>query len=549
MTSLFPDGLRNDPWISVSTHEIAAMLHVYDTHPVIRAAASVQRDAIYNGGVLVKRKNEKSEAHPFLSRVSPSQSEHDRIADALCEWGKQSDRYMDSVGFCATVSPPYLHDEDDVQLYVLDLTMVECEFLRDPLGRFAWRFFVDDSMAASFANTGLLKAPYARGEHRAELANVVVCVSEYPDANGSPKSIIRTLMPDVMYEQHLLSSSTRADKVRALATLVTQKPEKKEDRNAVVVPLGAGEFLGNGLHPHPLNNSMSSTSGVSPIMMHESTRLDDVMLRAINGAMSIGGPDALSAMQDSMRQTSAASGYTNRIQLEEGRVLAGHTLPVGPENVLAERDAMRVRFYAAFNIPINMVDGKSNSASSSHGSSASKGASQGASGASNVEMICTNGQRMKQKNKARDMERIYSAFFHPRYMRRTIHRVASLELRRIRHEEQEEHDAADSTQKKRRRTDVAGHEIRFPGTQHLVRELEVTITIASLPNMQIVDKLYSDGFLNYAGAVRYSADRYNIPVEYFNPTPALSLNDIHCISSEPTGTEKKPSQSKPTSKK
>lgn len=534
--------LSDSKYHKINKHEFAFYQHLYDTHPIVRAAAQTRSFSMYNGGVIIQRSNaDISSAAIMPGDVAISDKQGTWLSEQYEKWGIMSDRNHVSGGICCTIGMPNKHGKMEMSL--LDMTQVDLEYFIDPFGVSYWKVFVNVNETAYETN----QRHYGRGviDGRIELHDVMITVTSLPDRNGKINSIIKSLIPELMYGEALIKNSLQADRIRATPMIVTERQDDPRNRHVEYHGVGTPNDKGDGSRPHPKSIEGQYTDGEEqkyPVRCKDPMDgdVDAARVRLLNHAGQVEGRNAIAAVEqgiDELYKTTPNAHFAQQVELPMGRKIGKHTMPEGPSDHIAFRASLEERVFSAFGIPINMVKGKSSSSSQTSTGSAN-GNVQGSSGASNVEMIFTNSQKMLQKQTIRFMQELYRRFHATEDAYASVSKIYQRENNRYSREEKEwdkeqkvdeEKRDKEGTGKKRGRKAEMPFKSNFPSAEELNYNLDVSITIPSLPNISVLNQFYMDGILTYDGYKQYIANQYNIPMALLNSTPDMSLKDLNGV--------------------
>lgn len=550
----FANGVLPDTrFVQLNKAEIAFLLHIYDSHPQIRCASQVRINSVFNGGVTIARKNKETKSRNVSqSDVNIPNEEQEWLNQHNLEHCIADYRLQSSLGVSVTTS---VFDNGKIRLTHLDLTQVDLEFYRDPSGIIIWKVYYSLASQGMYSTPGhsrnYLGSSYQDRDNmgRIEITDVEVCVTNMPNPDGSLNSIIKCLLPDIMYEKAQLKYANQADRLRAMSTLVTEKPDDPAAKYAQY--LNKSKFNGDG-NKDDIRNGSSEQSHRS-VKLQPRPGLSDVQMQLLNNVNQLtNGKDAVALMDDQLQQffsKTAQSAFQSTVQLEQGRKVAKHTMPEGPANHVEFRAALRERIFALFEIPVNMIDGKSNSSSASAGGVSGAGSSgpakEGSSGAANVQTIYKNAQRMLQRRSIDFMKRWYARFYGLHDQVRSVKRIHERENKRATQEERAyEKEAKEEEEKEKAGGDKKGKKRKFrfysqfPDAEDLLSELEVEPVVNTLPDVKSLWQYYVGGILKYRPMIEYIAREEIIPIEFLNEEPQLDLLQLNGIQ-EPEPAEPK----------
>lgn len=349
-------------------------------------------------------------------------------------------------------------EEDGLVPFVLPLDQIEVRMLRDGQGNSIFKYY-----------------EYGQFGHpeQTEILNVVTFVYKDPDVNFRLCSVVSTLLPDYSLEMHMLQSTLTAEHYRCQPFLVTETVQAKHDPNAMVLArLGDDPMLGDGKHPHP------DTTCNPSIARFESERRYNVT-RYLNSDKAL--------IDTVMRNSTTPSQFNGptpkEINLKPLQTLARHTLPEAPANLLPFRVERQARVFLAFGVPLSMSHSntqKSNTASSTMG-----GGSKDSS-AREVFLNAQNAWKCLLENYILKMHRF---MHHNTRLLQVLHK----------HKEKKE--------------------VLSPGK--LKKMITPSVKIASLPEDNVAEGLYSLGMLKYEAMVRMYRQKYGLDINDFNDEPVL----------------------------
>jgi hypothetical protein len=180
-------------FVEVPSHEINQATDLYDTNPHLRAAAGIVLNAALGGGVSFQRDGE------------PLCPEHSAwLKQVWTQWLQAVYRQIWSVGFAACIIRP--HDKYGAEPRVLVLALVRTEFIMGVDGEIEW----------VFTNRQTEKL----------IENVQVFVQDAPGIDGSLRSRVTSLMPDLAFEGDLRTYTDEGARWRAKPTLLLEPTQQ-----------------------------------------------------------------------------------------------------------------------------------------------------------------------------------------------------------------------------------------------------------------------------------------------------------------------------------
>jgi hypothetical protein len=460
--------------------------HVARNDPIARSAMETQFHGLMSGGISIKRKGS----------TQP-------IPDDVSMW----DTWAYDAYFSCKVSGFAASQLQQDRVVVLDLTMLHVKYWKTADGK--WRmWFYRQKTGSNILAQIIDHKPGGLDSHAMggmeELKNVHVVYLDLPGMDGSINSTIARLLPEIAFEEHIRNCTYAANESRANPLLVTQKQEKinpneirlgsvtgresSTSGGSRVRPYG---MIGNGYEPHALE----TYSGAKRQRLHTLNRTTN------DRAGEYTDPRDLQPEFEG----DLIEGY-RKVDLDIGQTVGRVDMPESPSVTLIQfREIRRRDVYAAFNIPLSMIDGNSgpsSSSSSSNSSSSSKSKSQGTSSAINIQTIFLDSQRVLQKRMCQFIQQLYHELF---FSRDIADHVNSL---------------------------PAAETLELPSQsemQQTIDNLKVVVTIAAIPDYRVLTEIFEKGFLKYESFVSYISMQFNIPIDNFLPKPEITIKERNGI--------------------
>lgn len=513
----------DDGWRSVNSREVAQLLHFYDRDVNTQSASSILLNCTLSGGVWV-------EAPGGLDDEPELSAQEAQVEDNMVwsQWSKELYRYMWAVGFAAGIA----RTDQDGRLVpgVLQLEQLMIEIRRTYDGECEFRYF-DHS------------APVLQSQQ--PLKNVITFVMRAPDHNLNLCSVVSGLIIDYQYEMHMVQCTLIAEKARAQPMMVVETVPVPYTNNSMPASMRQGEHrLGDGRQPYA-----EGTPAVSATSLEQQNAIrNDALLRYINGnqdyhqtsAISTTSLDQQNAIKNEawLRYINGNRDYSQHLnpleKTQEDPTLGSATVPVEvklrpqlklsrhvlaetPANLIPFRAERQVRVFMAFGVPMSMahsVRSKANTAQSSMGSSSTDNSSKD---------VFLNTQKALKQSLLSYIKKMYHFMHH------------NTNLLKVLRKSRQNKETVDPDQVKKR--------------------LMPRITIASLPDETVADRLYAMGALTYSALVSIYSQKYGIDKNDFNANAQLPMTSIEHeiaerqLEQDLTIAKLKPKPAKPTAKK
>ncbi len=381
-----------------------------------------------------------------------------------------------SVWVCGFAAVSYVEDlQHGYRPIVIDLRLVDIQVCIQHSAEPVFKYF--DRLQ--------LKADAGNQPEQTEIVNIDTIVFTSPLKDGQLVSKMTTLWQDWQIETFFLNCAMTADKFRATPLLVTERIQEKFNQAA--------------------NNSMlvNSDSHVSSLHLNQSRDAAQVSMDTLQSQMVyqkseqlIRDPLGLSKqMRSSAYYAPDAPAEPYRMTLEDNVKVANHKLPETPTAWQYFAITRQHAVFAAFGVPPFGAAHRATAASS-----ANKRQNVGSSSSTNdiTEHIFLNTQQQLKTLLVGYIRRLYS---HYGVVQKMV-----------------ENQADSLEQEKEMFSDSELFEKSMP-----------QITIASIPDEHIIDKLYCSGFLKYEATINMLAQKYGLDIEDFESKPKLSLQDLNNI--------------------
>jgi hypothetical protein len=443
---------------------------------LIHTAMQTKLESLLSGGVVLKGASIQDEE--FQTRMWEAW-----IHDAL--------PWLWTVGFCATQFEA--DEKHEFVARVLDITMVQIMYDKDPFGHARFRYFRQLDGPTLMASCSS-RVPFGGGE---EIENVFTVFFAPPEKDGSFRSEVMRLLPDIQFETHLANCTAEADQARSSSLLVTEKQEKINPNDVDTVQYSSSSraaksnFLGSGETRHPMDQPYEDEE--------TARRLIQQLNRSVNSQVAPVMP----------RHPPNHSAY-QILPLEIGRKLARQVLPEPPTLSLFEfRQLRRDRVFEAFGVPRGMMEGTAQGKPSGGGGGGGAKKPTPSSGASNIEMMFLNSQRVLQKRVCTFIETMYRSFYFGRDLLHAFEEKTK--------EGGEEEEA-------------------LPNIEQLMKECTVEISLPMVPNHGVLVELYEKGWLKETAFKEYMCKQFNIPLDSVYDKPKLTLKEANGIQPAPAKT-------------
>jgi hypothetical protein len=293
---------RNLTFTTIRHEDITDLLDVYDMDGNVQAAANIMLDSLLNGGVEFRRKSKHLDerAKLWYSRV-------------WTKWIREVYRSIMAIGWVACSWVP--HSEYMGEPVVLSLDHLDADMAQTYLGKTYFRLF------ERMQNVGPLDIIYRKFKSaQVEVPNVRVFILDAPNRDGTLRSRISVLRPDIAHGDELARLTLEAERNRARPLMVTEFQQEHTSSSVVnAPPITSGALYGNGSGP-----------------------IDDSFEHLTND---------LNAGANRTMKTY----LPNQVYLEPNRKLVQHKSADVPAEFLAFRIARMERVFMIFGIPLSMI--------------------------------------------------------------------------------------------------------------------------------------------------------------------------------------------------
>ena len=393
------------------------------------------------------------------------------FSEAAKSFCQQMWRYLFSLNFAAAIVDPDYSDEP-LPFLVLPLESLEVQVHRDYLGRMTFRYF----------RPGY---PGSEDSTRQEILNVhtFILKKNFLDMCGNLSSTVISLLQveDVYYSKK--QNTLTADYARANPALITEHVAEKADKDFIQALPQTLEKLGNGFEPFQQHPSVSTT-------LEGGTNYSAARIPWGAPAVFPGQPKPLKH----------GDNYSSHVELGFNRKLVMGPVIEAPEQLLETATANKETVFEAFGVPLSLFSNVSNTAGAkkASGNSSSK---QSTGENSNAKQIFYANLECLKKFSVHMLETLYNLY----YLRSHYEELKA----------------------------EAKKEDRKLTISELQEKAEVMVTIAGIPDDQVLKELFVSGCLTYQYYRDSTAMRYGIPIDAFNKQPELSVLEMNGMQLKP----------------
>jgi len=471
MDSVLTTNGIDDGYRALNQDEIQQLFHFFDHDVNVKAAVQIMIQSLLSGGIWI--------SHPFSDSNNKSQEQFDNIV-----WGRWSEDVLRSIWSIGFAPAMFKYDDatESIIPCVLSLETIEVRMKRTDEGECDFRYF---------KRTHLGKA------EAVEIKNVMTFVARYPDYNYRINSLIATLLMDFTLEMHMLQCTLLAERSRAQPYFVTEQVEARYDPNSITVArLFDDPFVGDGSRSYresqqqqQQQQNSTSTASLSIERIQQERRQN--WLRYLNSAQAAidqrlriqGGGLASNVMNPA----SSINNTPQEIQLKPLQKLTRHVLPEAPLNLMTFRTERQVRVFMAFGVPMTMT--RTHNQSNNRAQSNMGGAKDSAS-----KDVFLNAQKSLKQLLLSYILRMYHFMYHNTHVLKLLKKYKNENIK------------------------IDSGKIK--------QEIQPKVTIASLPDEEVAEKLYAMGMLKYDAFVRLYLQKYGMDESDFNKTPQLPMLSI-----------------------
>lgn len=474
--------LMDSSYRVLDTAEIDSLLFRYDNDPGIRTATHIHNSSIFSGGVTFQKKDGSKLDDAARKWYDTTWS----------RWGLKLLRHRDAIGWCATacqrhpkyVGVPVVLELSKMTIFYKTTTDGSSHFYflenigsTDSISRFIEMRKHDIATSGACGQSSYLYR---------YIPNVVVFIDTPPFPNGCINSKVVVLAADLDMDEFLTDTTRAAIAARANPMIMLERVQDKFDPEAVVSSIQpTSMMLGNGSVPYENRDDSMFTESTAITGMsngaqkeYEQKRFEYSKALAMMG--SNGMQNAAQLAKDHIRAIAHQS--QKEYYIGEGKRYVSSTVAEAPSDLLlAFRQARIERIFNVLGIPYSMV-----SQNSSTGGKTSMN--------ENAMTVFVNTQK-----EAKQQLITYIGFMYDRiyYRFHALHDIVDTPIEQL---------------------DLKG-----------IKHHGVSIIMSGLPQDDVVSQMYMVGALKYEAYVKFMAAKHSIPLEDFNQTALVSLDDLNGI--------------------
>ncbi len=403
--------------------------------------------------------------HPVPEFNKEQQRQFDNLV--WSKWCTDILRSLWSVGFAAAILKQ--DDQERIIPSVLPLETLDIRMRRHDLGDCEFKYFT--------RVTPLQHQPK-------EIPNVITFVQKEPDCNFRICSTVSTLLMDYSYEMHMMQCTITAEKSRSQPLLVTESVDSRYDPSTLTLPRWAEDaMLGDGNRPF---QDQIQNESVMEKLQDETRYTWQRFLNSNQSSMDT----RMKMFRGDGRPPPKDSGVKlpPEVPLKPQQKLTRHVLAEVPANLLPFRTERQTRTFMAFGVPMSMSStqgSKSNTSSSKVGGNSSDSSSKD---------MFLNAQKSLKQFLLSYIQTMYRFMNHNRNLLALIKNNTKAEKKL--------------------------------SNENLKQQNYAKITIASLPDETVADRLYELGLLKYDALVRIYCQKYGMDERDFNEKAVLPMISI-----------------------
>lgn len=502
------DWLYDSSYLTLNRNSIRKLQARYDDDANVRTVAHLFHTTLFAGGVTFSRTD--AQLMPDAQRWYDS---------TWSGFGVNILRDKAAVGFVAAVSVP--HIEYIGVPRVLELSQLVILYKLDYMGIAHFVFFEQMPNAQPFVSSGghstsIRTSGIAMGNGQGMLRyipNVVVYIEQSPTTFGVIRSRVAVLEADLALDEVLVETTKNAIQARANPPLVLERVNEPHDPNQIISTIQpfSSMLLGDGNGPVTSSSSSisSSSSSSSSSTQHVSRGQEEMMERRryeYSKALGLYGTSGLDRVESMVRRHSqyVQDGGLNEYALGEGYKYVKNNVPESPGDLLIQFRAARMeRVFQMFGVPMGMI-----SQTSALGGKTSMN--------ENAMFVFINTQKQTKEHLLNIFYDMYARIYETHHM---LQRLAAAPKGKF-------EDTLDKVLSKHKSS------------------VGVTILLTGLPLDDVLDKLYMMGCLKYDAYKRFASIKHAIPLEDFETSIKMTLENLNGIAPETETIGKKVTKSK-----
>lgn len=464
--------LEADGYVVMDRLWVDYLFHFFDTDLAIQTAFNTLMNIVLAAGI-----------HVVFPDYELSEAEQNASSLTLSKWCRDILRSVFVTGCFGRT-----HEVDPVHKFrpiCVNLNMIDVTFKLHPTEKIKWKLY--ERMENNFNLTSVMPK---------ELKGITMVCVNMPTGDGLLTSKIASLIDDKVMEDFLAECNMSAEKVRSTPLLVTENivPKYNTDVEATkgVEHQTVDKFATAQSQGAPTYHS----NVVGPASLDAQT-VQEIKIYKKNEEMMHSSDRTSFDWSNSIRKAQKQKYEPYRLELETNLKLAKQTLPEPPSTYLHILESRPNRVFTAFGIPSSLAKNMRNQ-------------SKGASNRSNVGNATANDDISMtvflhtQKQLKTDL----ICYIKELYMDYNFDEKLMKRVNKNRLEKKQESDL-----------DVIHNSLPH-------------ITISSIPDDTVADKLFVSGMLKYDAYKLIQSQKYGINIDDFEDKPKLNLKELNNIKEE-----------------